>query len=202
MSKLKDRIYLVILFLAIISVFLIKFSYVSIGISVISLVLALVFSRKYLRILIVTVIICLSTISTDILIIYNNYNKEVDVFKDKNVIIGTWLYNDYGGRYVFREDYTYTQYSNDNDSDNYCVGKYSYSYGGVSSDGVIIKQDENNYYYDLNLKEDYCIIMGKENYDKFEKEIIFSISKQNNDDVWFMNKESNMPFKLTRIMEN
>ena len=44
--------------------------------------------------------------------------------------------------------------------------------------------------------------MGKENYDKFEKEIIFSISKQNNDDVWFMNKESNMPFKLTRIMEN
>ena len=77
MSKLKDRIYLVILFLAIISVFLIRFSYVSIGISVISLVLALVFSRKYLRILIVTVIICLSTISTDILIIYNNYNSTI-----------------------------------------------------------------------------------------------------------------------------
>ena len=198
---MKERMFpLIILIFSVISIFLIKFSYVSLGISLICLILSIIFSRKNIRILIVTIIISIATIITNGIILYKSYLEAIDVNEGVNVVLGTWLYNQYGGTYVFKDDYTYIQYSNSDTSDNYCVGKYEYSYGGISNDGVIVRQDENYYYYNLDLKEDYCIIMGKEDYSKYEKKMVFALNKGESSNL-LINKESENVIELKKVNE-
>lgn len=198
---MKERMLpLIILIFSVISIFLIKFSYVSLGISLICLILSIIFSRKNIRILIVTIIISIATIITNGIILYKSYLEAIDVNEGVNVVLGTWLYNQYGGTYVFKDDYTYIQYSNSDTSDNYCVGKYEYSYGGISNDGVIVRQDENYYYYNLDLKEDYCIIMGKEDYSKYEKKMVFALNKGESSNL-LINKKSENVIELKKVNE-
>lgn len=198
---MKERMFpLIILIFSVISIFLIKFSYISLGISLICLILSIIFSRKNIRILIVTIIISIATIITNGIILYKSYLEAIDVNEGINVVLGTWLYNQYGGTYVFKDDYTYIQYSNSDTSDNYCVGKYEYSYGGISNDGVIVRQDENYYYYNLDLKEDYCIIMGKEDYSKYEKKMVFALNKGESSNL-LINKESENVIELKKVNE-
>ena len=129
--------------------------------------------------------------------IYYDIKEKTDVYKDKNVLLGSWIYNEYGGKYVFNEDNTYIQYSNSSTDDNYCLGTYKYSYG-ASSDGVVIRQDENYYYYNLTLKENYCLIMSREIYDEYTKNMVFSIDKNNDNEIIMMNKENQNIFTMTR----
>lgn len=152
---------------------------------------------KYKKKIIILLIIIIVLIPISI-ILYKNYKKNEDVFKDKNVLMGIWLYNEYGGTYIFNKDYTYIQYSNEYKKDNYCTGKYKYSYGGKSDDGIVIRQDENYYYYNLDLLESYCIIMGKEDYSAYKKEMVFALSKKNKNNI-LINKESENIFTLTKV---
>lgn len=199
-EKIKIYLPLFILFCTFISIFLISLSYTSIVISSICIILSIIFSRKKIRILIMTIFISIATIITSSIILYKEKEELNDKYEGINIVLGTWLYNEYGGTYVFNDDYTYIQYSNENTTDNYCVGKYNYTYGGISNDGVVIREDANFYYYNLNLKENYCIIMGKEDYSKFEKKMVFALNKDNNNNL-LINKESENMFVLTKIEE-
>ena len=202
LRNIKDKLYIIILILAICSILLINYTYVSLVIGIIAFILCLIFSRKYIRILIITILICISSITVNYLNIKTELDKNKDIFSDTNILLGSWIYNEYDGTYVFNDDNTYIQYSNKNTEDNYCNGKYKYSYGGKANDGVIIRQDENYYYYNLELKEDYCIITGKESYDKYEKQIVVAINKFNNDDVLFINMENENIFNVKKIQDN
>lgn len=199
LKNLKKRLYILILPLSILSILFINYTYLSLSISLISLTLSILFLKKHKKLLIVTIIICLSTILTNYLNIKKAIDDKKDVFKDKNILLGSYIYNEYDGKYVFKED-SYIQYSNSDTTDNYCVGKYEYTYGGTSNEGIIIRQDANYYYYDLKLKEDYCIIMGIENYDKYEKKFIVAIDKFNNDNIIFINNEKKL-ITLEKIQE-
>lgn len=202
LRNIKDKLYIIILILAICSILLINYTYVSLVIGIIAFILCLIFSRKYIRISIITILICISSITVNYLNIKTELDKNKDIFSDTNILLGSWIYNEYDGTYVFNDDNTYIQYSNKNTKDNYCKGKYKYSYGGKANDGVIIRQDENYYYYNLELKEDYCIITGKESYDKYEKQMVVAINKFNNDDVLFINMENENIFNVKKIQDN
>lgn len=202
LRNIKDKLYIIILILAICSILLINYTYVSLVIGIIAFILCLIFSRKHIRILIITILICISSITVNYLNIKTELDKNKDVFSDTNILLGSWIYNEYDGTYVFNDDNTYIQYSNKNTEDNYCKGNYKYSYGGKANDGVIIRQDENYYYYNLELKEDYCIITGKESYDKYEKQMVVAINKFNNDDVLFINMENENIFNVKKIQDN
>lgn len=200
LRNIKARMYILILLFSILSVLLINYTYVSIGIGFISFILCILFLRKHKRLLIVTMIICLSTMLVNSLNIKKYIDDRKDVFKDRNILLGSYVYNEFDGKYIFKDD-SYIQYSSSDVSDNYCVGKYEYSYGGVSNDGVVMRQDDNYYYYDLKLKEDYCIIMGIENYDKYEKKFVVAIDKSNNDNIIFINLDTEKFIELKKIQE-
>lgn len=202
LRNIKDKLYIIILILAICSILLINYTYVSLVIGIIAFILCLIFSRKHIKILIITILVCISSITVNYLNIKTELDKNKDIFSDTNILLGSWIYNEYDGTYVFNDDNTYIQYSNKNIEDNYCKGKYKYSYGGKANDGVIIKQDENYYYYNLELKKDYCIITGKESYDKYEKQMVVAINKFNNDDVLFINMENENIFNVKKIQDN
>lgn len=197
-EKIKLYFPLLILFCTFISIFLIKFSYISIIISGICIILGIIFLKKRIRLLIIIIIISITTIITSSIIMYKEKERLTDKYEGINILLGTWLYNEYGGTYMFNDDYTYIQYSNENTADNYCVGKYNYTYGGISNDGVIIREDANYYYYNLNLTEDYCIIMGKEDYSKYEKKMVFALNKDKEENL-LINKESENMFTLTKV---
>ena len=188
-NNIKIYLPLIILFCSCLSVFFIKLSYISIIISSICIILSLIFSRKRIRLIIITIFISISTIITSSILLHKEKEELTDKYEGINVVLGTWLYNEYGGTYVFKDDYSYIQYSNEDTTDNYCVGKYDYTYGGISNDGVVIREDANFYYYNLNLNEDYCIIVGKEDYSKFNKKMIFALKKDNDNNNLLINKE-------------
>lgn len=185
--------------LAIISIFLIKFSYISIIISVFTIVSSICFSRKNIRLLITTIIISIASIITNSIILYNDYMQNVDIFKDVNFLIGTWDYNEYGGVYIFNDDFTYTQYGEEDTSDNYCIGNYEYSYGGSSDNGTVIMKDDNYYYYDLILKEQTCFILGKEDNERQQKKLVIGININDYDDLIFMDTKNNNAYKVVKI---
>ena len=202
LKNIKERLYIIILIFSISSILLINYTYISLGIGILSIILSLILSRKHIKILIITILICSSSIIVNYLNIKNEIDKNKDVFSNQNILLGSWIYNEYDGTYVFSDDNTYIQYSNKYTDDNYCKGVYKYSYGGKADNGVIIRQDENYYYYNLDLKEDYCIITGKESYDKYEKQLIVAINKFNNDDVLFINMENENIFNVKKIQDN
>ena len=201
--NLKNRLPFIILILSFMATVLVLFgiNYISILISIISLILSLLFSRKNIRILLITIFISISTIFTNIFIIYKENNIDLDIFEDTNILLGTWSYNFDGGTYVFKDDYTYIRYDNSDTNDNYCVGRYEYNYGGVGDNGEIIKQDNNYYYYNFNLNIDSCVISNEEYYDKKEFNMVFGINKNNYNELIFIDKENDYAYVLSKVLE-
>lgn len=196
---MKKNIGLFLLVCSIISTILVLFNlnYVSLIISILSIVFGLFFFKNN-RIFFVTFIISICCIVTNCFIIYVS---NIDVLKDKNILLGSWLYNDIGGTYIFNEDYSYYQYIGSNTLDNYCVGKYEYKYGGTDNAGKIVKQDNFYYYYTLNFKTDYCVINGNKDDEVENNRFVFSVNKDNYEDIIFMDTEKNNAFIVSKINE-
>lgn len=150
------------------------------------------------KLIIILLIIILITLIS--LFIYNHIKNNTDKYNDTNLLIGSWLYNEYGGTYVFKEDYTYIQYTNEDTSNNYCKGTYKYKYGAHQDKGLSIRQDENYYYYSLTLNVKECLIMNKQTHDEYTKKMYFGINKDNNfNEITFANAETENIFKLTKV---
>lgn len=199
-SKIKSyKVQIIIFTISIISINLYKFSIISLIIALSAFISSIVFLRKKYKYIIVPLVISLIMIIISSIITIKNIINNTDVYKNENLILGSWNYNEFGGTYNFKDDYTYIQYSNSNKDDNYCTGTYKYHYGATSNDGITIRQDENYYYYDLTLNEDKCIIMGQERIDKYTKNMVFSITKNNISEVIMMNKENNSIFNLEKV---
>ena len=199
-SKIKSyKVQIIIFTISIISINLYKFSIISLIIALSAFISSIVFLRKKYKYIIVPLVISLIMIIISSIITIKNIINNTDVYKNENLILGSWNYNEFGGTYNFKDDYTYIQYSNSNKDDNYCTGTYKYHYGATSNDGITIRQDDNYYYYDLKLNEDKCIIMGQEKIDKYTKNMVFSITKNNITEVIMMNKENNSIFKLEKV---
>lgn len=193
----KKYLSFIILFICVISVFLVKFTYISLGLSILTFLFSLLFYKKNIRLLLITIIISIATIVTDIMILYKQDSKvDMDIFKDTNILLGTWNYDFGNSSYIFKDNYTYTQYIG-SDS-NYCIGTYEYSYGGTSNDGEVITNDDNYYYYDLKLNINYCIIENKKINDNIKELFVFGVNKYDYDDLIFMDIENNYAFKVNR----
>lgn len=180
-----------------ISIFLVSFSYISIVISSLCIIFSFLFFRKRFRLFFLTIFISFSTIITCCFIIYKENKLLLDKYEGINIILGSWIYNNNGGMYIFNNDYTYTQYFS-NDTLDYCTGNYTYSYGGIGDDGVIIRQDDNFYYYNLILTEDYCIINNNREYSNNINEMVFSIGKKNNTTL-LLDKISETVYILSKV---
>lgn len=113
----------------------------------------------------------------------NNYNNE-------NFLIGNWLYNEEGS-FTFDEDKNFTQYQNSNLKDNYCIGKYQYSYG-TSINNTIIKYDKDYYYYNLILRFDYCYINSEYSYNYEDENFSLAINKKNKEDIFLLDSNQNI----------
>ena len=191
---------LIILICSIISIFLVLFNlnYISLIINILSLVSCFLFFKKN-RIFFVTIVISFCCSITNILILYNEYNNNVDVLKDKNILLGNWLYNDIGGSYVFNEDDSFYQYISSNPLDNFCFGKYEYKYGGIDDAGNVINQDEIYYYYTLNLDIEYCILNRNKDEEIMDSKFVFSVNKSDYEDIIFIDVENNKAFKINKF---
>lgn len=149
--------------------------------------------------IIITIFITLILIIASIYI-YKNYKEKQDIYKDKNLLLGTWIYNEYNGTYTFKDNKTYIQYTNEDKTNNYCKGMYKYSYGATNEKGLTIRQDDNYYYYQLTLNIEECYIMNKQSYDKYTKKIYFAINKNNNkDEILFINAETENFFTIKKF---
>lgn len=198
---MKNFFKVVITFCSFISCLLVLLNlyYLSLIISLLSFILCFIFLKKERRLFLINIFICICSIITNVLILSNNYKKDIDILKDKNILVGDWLYNDINGKYIFNDDYSYYQYISSNRTDNYCYGEYNYSYGGIDNSGMVIKNDGNYYYYTLVLNTNYCIINGIRD-DKITKsEFVFSVNVNDYEDLLFMDKVNNKAFKLTKI---
>lgn len=197
MKRVQMYFYLFLLLCSILSIFLIGFPYISISISGFALFLSLFCIKKSKRMIFTISTICISTIITDLFVITKEKEIKDDIFNDTNILLGTWVYNDNGGYYVFNDDFSYIQHDN---SDNYCVGNYNYSYGGTGKDGTVIKMDDSYYYYDLFMEVDYCIINGKNKPEVNNPIFIFGINKKNYNDLIFINKDDDYAFKVAKVI--
>ncbi len=114
---------------------------------------------------------------------YNYFNQDPlakDPNEGKNILIGSWEYNNSGGTYIFNKDFTYEQYVSDDKSDNYCKGKYKYEYGYETENGKLIRQDVDYTYYYVILTHDECVINSQledtpDN--SFDKRMVFGYGK-------------------------
>lgn len=112
----------------------------------------------------------------------------IDPFKGKNVLVGNWQYNDSGGLYVFKDDYTYIQYINDNHDDNYCKGTYKYEYGYQSKDGTIVRSDLDYVYYFVSLNSKKCKITNDNVTDNsYDKRMVFGYAKEDKNKALILN---------------
>lgn len=184
------------LIICVISIFLVKYTYISIGLSLLSLSLCLIFSRKYFRIFITVIFVSILTIIIDIFILSNR--NDSDIFINRNIMIGSWNYGNTDIVYIFNEDYTYFKYDNYNNLNSYCTGNYKYTYGGTSLDGTVITNYDNIYYYDLVLIIDYCVIDNEEVNDFANESFIVGINKSNSDDLRFIDINDNTAVKIIR----
>jgi len=178
-NKYKKNL-LSIMIISIISLFLTKYSYIAIIINSICIILSLTSLKSSKRIPLLIIIISILSIITNLIILYQTNNNK-DKYEGINIILGSWTYNEHGGIYTFKEDNTYIQYFENDKTTNYCQGKYEYTYGGISKDQTIIKEDKNFYYYNISLKEDYCNINNIDDYSKYQKNLIFALGKNNNE---------------------
>lgn len=126
-----------------------------------------------------------------------------DPNEGENVIVGTWLYNEMGGEYIFNEDLTYTQYVREDKDDNYCVGRYKYEYGYTYKDGESVLNDIVYDYYTIKIYSDYCIVNGnKEKKNKYDKVLGFGYSKVPSQQNFIINLESENLYYLTKKTQN
>lgn len=129
-------------------------------------------------------------------------------FKDPNandnVLIGTWIYNDNGGAYIFKEDFTYYQYVNSERDDNYCKGKYSYEYGYETDAGKMIRKDIDYIYYTLILESNECVINSKKDdapIGKKQKKMVFGYGILDSSKSVILNTNTNLFSKLSKVKE-
>ena len=197
-KNIKKNLHIIILCTSILSILLFKIQYISIIIALVSLITTIIFCKNYKKILIITLIISIIMIIINSISIYKDIKIKTDVYKDINILLGSWTYNEYGGKYVFNKDNTYIQYTNSDTTDNYCKGTYKYHYGATNDKNITMRQDKNYYYYTLNLKEEYCLIMNKKFYDEYTKSMVFGIDKLNESKITMLNKENNNTFTMTK----
>ena len=94
-------------------------------------------------------------------------------------------------------DKGYTQYETNEIDNNYCIGKYEYSYG-MNNDNKITYQDNKFYYYSLVLRIDYCYINNEYRYNYDDEKLYFAVNKSNKEDIFFMESNGNN-FKLNKV---
>ena len=177
----------------VIAILLLKYSYYSIILCVLSLIINIIFNRKNKRILIFSIVMSILIVITNILILSKNNDK--NIYLNENILLGKWVYNDNGGSYVFT-DKGYTQYETSEIDNNYCIGKYEYSYG-IDTDNKITYQDNEYYYYNLVLRIDYCYINSEYRYNYDDEKLYFAVNKSNKEDIFFMEDNGNT-FKLNK----
>lgn len=177
----------------IIAIILLKYSYYSIILSILSIIINIILNKSNKRILIFNLIISCLIIVTNVLIL-NNSNK-TNIYLNDNVLLGNWIYNDKGGRYIFTDN-DYTQFSTNEENNNYCIGKYDYSYG-MYNDNKVTYQDNKYYYYSLVLRIDYCYINSEYRYNYDDEQLYFAVNKSNKEDIFFMESNGNT-FKLNK----
>jgi len=197
----KKNLDYLILFFAILSIFFIKYSYISLIISILTLILSFIFFSHGIRIFLASIIISIATIFTNFLILNNKNDEEIDFFKDRNILIGTWNYNFNNSSYIFKEDYSFIKYDDVDNKNNYCVGNYKYSYGGTGDDNVIIKQDDNYYYYDLTFYTDYCVTDNKKDDYNYENKLIFGVNKNDYNDLIFIDSVTDIAYKVNKFID-
>ena len=177
----------------IIAILLLKYSYYSIIFCILSLIVNIIFNKKNNRILIFSIVMSILIIITNILILSKNNDK--NIYLNDNILLGKWIYNDSNGSYVFT-DKGYTQYETNEIDNNYCIGKYEYSYG-MNNDNKITYQDNKFYYYSLVLRIDYCYINSEYRYNYDDEKLYFAVNKSNKEDIFFM-ENNGSTFKLNK----
>lgn len=177
----------------VIAILLLKYSYYSIILCILSLIINIIFNKKNNRILIFSIVMSILIIITNILILSKNNDK--NIYLNENILLGKWIYNDSGGNYVFT-DKGYTQYETNEIDNNYCIGKYEYSYG-INNDNNITYQDNKFYYYILVLRIDYCYINNEYRYNYDDEKLYFAVNKSNKEDIFFM-ENNGSTFKLNK----
>lgn len=200
MVKAMNKIYKFILlfgWFCSIFLFLINFNMLSLFVSLFLIIFNFVFLKEK-KIIIISVIFFLCCIIVNSITLYKNYNDSIDKLEDYNILLGSWLYNDIGGTYVFNEDHTFYQYVFSNTLDNYCYGEYSYKYGGNYNNDIIYK-DDTYYYYTLKLDTDYCVINGNTDNNIKDSEFVFAVNIDDYNDIMFMDINENSTFKITKI---
>lgn len=191
----------IILFFSIFAIFLINYSFLSLIISILTLIFCFIFSRHNTRIFLSTFIISISTIFTNLLILDNQNNEEIDIFKNENILIGNWNYNFDKSSYVFYDNYTFINYEDNLNKNNHCYGTYNYKYGGTGDDNVVIKQDDNYYYYDLIFDIDYCVTDNKKDDNNYENKLIFGINKNDYNDLIFIDSVNDVAYKVNKVID-
>lgn len=177
----------------IIAILLLKYSYYSIVLCILSLIINIIFNKKNKRILIFSIVMSILIIITNILILSKNNDK--NIYLNDNILLGKWIYNDNNGSYVFT-DKGYTQYETNEIDNNYCIGKYEYSYG-MNNDNKITYQDNKYYYYSLILRIDYCYINSEYRYNYDDEKLYFAVNKSSKEDIFFM-EDNGSTFKLNK----
>ncbi len=189
-KKVNFIISICLIFISMLMLFL-KYNYVSISLGIITILITIFIYHKNLRLLLFFIFISISTIFTNILILHDLNKETIDIFKDKNFLLGTLEYGYSGAKYIFNDDYTYINYTTDSTSNNYCTGKYEYSFGAKSNDNKLIYEDKDNYYYTLNLTEDSCIIMNEKLDITEDRKIVVSVNKKDNNYIIFIDSDNN-----------
>lgn len=149
-----------------------------------------------------TIIISVATIITNCFVLYKNksYVYE-DIFENKNILVGYLSYNFDSSAYIFDEDFSYIHYDNLENKDNYCIGTYKYRYGGIGNNNEIIYEDNDYYYYNLELVKNYCIAnKEKEIFDSISQ-FVFGINKNDYNDFVFIDVTNNYAFKVVKKLE-
>lgn len=148
--------------------------------------------KKYIKILIILLIIITS------LLIINNVNNK-NIYKDTNFLLGNWIYNEKEGFFNFKENNSYTEYQTSNTDNNYCIGKYEYTYS-INNDNKTTYQDKTYYYYTLFLRIDYCYINDEYRYNYDEELYYLAINKKNKEDIFLMDINNNI-IKLSKKVQ-
>lgn len=124
------------------------------------------------------------------IIIGNSYRKERNIYENIPFLVGNWLYNE-DGSFIFNNDNSFVQYKDSNLDNNYCIGKYEYSYGMKINDSFIY-YDKAYYYYDLILRFDYCYINSEYRYNYDSEEFALAISKNDENDLFLLDSKGNI----------
>ena len=206
LTKLRLKKSFVGLFFVILSVLSYQIFYLFITFIILSLIFSILgfFDKKVSSIIISIVVILLSIGSTLFYYLYYKPNY-VDPNVGKNILIGTWEYNDIGGTYVLNEDHTYYQYVSSDKKDNYCTGRYKYSFGYEDSEaGTMLLTDPDFIYYTLTLNPSKCMVEGKidaSSETKYAKIMMFMYSKgiNSNTKSIIINTNTDNSYKLNKL---